>query len=184
MLYKSSLSSFARRTGADRSPAGLPVTSLRANPSHDTTPLPALNDPKAVAPIPSHPAADSVYGHQSSVAAAGTNLAAGGGHVFAPDPNADLGHAPAALASYERVPAAYTTFPAHSSPLGFAYFGASNGLLHDTFLVALHGANHSRIEKSSTNAEMVANRPNNTVTTSRPGMAAIRFSAAPRPVAE
>ena len=64
---------------------------------------------------------------------------------FAPDPNADLGHAPTALDSCETVPAAYTTFPAHSSPFGFAYFGASNGLLRDTFLVALHGASHPRI---------------------------------------
>jgi glucose/arabinose dehydrogenase len=114
-------------------------------PIHDTTPLPALNDPKAVAPIPSFSGADSVYGHQSGVAAADTNLPAGGGHVFAPDPNADLGHAPAALASCDQVPAAYTTFPAHSSPLGFAYFGTGNRLLRDSFIVALHGASHPRI---------------------------------------
>jgi len=114
-------------------------------PIHDATPLSALNDPKALAPIPSFSAADSVYGHQPGVAAAGTNLAAGGGHVFARDPNASLGHAPPALASCEPVPAAYTTFPAHSSPLGFAYFGPANPLLRDTFLVALHGASHPRI---------------------------------------
>lgn len=112
---------------------------------HDTTALPALNDPKTIAPIPSSSAGDSVYGQQNGVAASGTNLAAGGGHVFAPDPNADLGHVPAPLASCERVPAAYTTFPAHSSPLGFAWFGADNPLLRNTFLVALHGASHPRI---------------------------------------
>jgi glucose/arabinose dehydrogenase len=114
-------------------------------PVHDTTPLPALNDPSAIASIPSSSADDSVYGHQSGVAAAGANLTAGGGHLFAPDPNAGLGHAPSALASCERVPPAYTTFPAHSSPLGFAYFGPDNRLLHNTFLVALHGASHPRI---------------------------------------
>ena len=39
-----------------------------------------------------------------------------------------------------RVPAAYTTFAAHSSPLGVAFFDSSNILLKDTFVVALHGA--------------------------------------------
>lgn len=112
---------------------------------HDGTPLPGLNDPKTIAPIPSLSAADSVYGHQSGVAADGTNLSAGGGQIFAPDPNANLGHVPPALTSCERVPAAYTTFPAHSSPLGFAYFGSGNRLLRDTFVVALHGASHPRI---------------------------------------
>jgi glucose/arabinose dehydrogenase len=114
-------------------------------PVHDTTPLPGLDDPKAIAPIPPSSAAASVYGQQSGVAVSGTNLAAGGGHVFAPDPNADLGHAPAALASCEAVPAAYTTFSAHSSPLGFAYFGPSSEHLRDTFLVVLHGASHPHI---------------------------------------
>ena len=114
-------------------------------PVHDTTPLPALNDPKVIALIPSVSAGDSVYGHQSGVATAGTNLAAGGGHVLGPDPNADLGHAPPALASCGRVPAAYATFSAHSSPLGFAYFGPTNELLRNTFLVALHGASHPHI---------------------------------------
>jgi len=118
---------------------------VAGKPTHDATTLPALNDPNAVAPIPSLSAGDSVYGHQSGVAAAGTNLAAGGGHVFAPDPNADLGHAPPALASCERVPSAYMTFPAHSSPLGFAYFGPGNELLRNTFLAALRGASHPHI---------------------------------------
>lgn len=112
---------------------------------HDSTPLPAFNDAKAIAPIPPSSAADSVYGHQTGVASAGTNLTAGGGHAGAPDPNADLGRAPTALASCQKVPAAYTAFAAHSSPLGFAYFGPSNRLLRDTFLVALHGASHPHI---------------------------------------
>jgi hypothetical protein len=91
------------------------------------------------------PSDDSVYGHQAGVAAAGTNLAAGGGHLSAPDPNADLGQASPPPASCEGMPAAYTTFSAHSSPLGFTYFGPTNPLLHDTFLVALHGASHPHI---------------------------------------
>ncbi|MGB6870666.1 MAG: hypothetical protein WBD93_13710 [Acidobacteriaceae bacterium] len=114
-------------------------------PVHDTTPLPTLSNPKTTAPVPPAAASDSVYGSQSGVAAAGTNLTAGGGHAFAPDPNAALGHAPPPLASCEHVPAAYTAFYAHSSPLGFAYFGPANPLLRDTFLVALHGASHPHI---------------------------------------
>ena len=112
---------------------------------HDSTPVPTVNEATAIAPIPSSSESASVYGHQAGVAAAGTNLAAGGGHAFAPDPNANLGPAPLALKSCEKVPAAYTTFAAHSSPLGFTYFGADNDLLRDTFLVALHGAGHPRI---------------------------------------
>jgi glucose/arabinose dehydrogenase len=118
-------------------------------PAHDTTPLPSFNDPGAIAePPPRSPAehaSDSVYGKQSGVAATGTNLAAGGGHAFAPDPNAALGRAPAPLKSCEQVPAAYTTFAAHSSPLGFEYFGSGNPLLNSSFLVALHGASHPHI---------------------------------------
>ncbi len=118
-------------------------------PVHDTTPLPSFKDPSAVAPIPTaSPAAnasDSVYGKQAGVAAAGTNLGAGGGHAFAPDPNASLGNPPAPLNSCEQVPAAYTTFAAHSSPLGFEYFGEDHSLLHASFLVALHGASHPHI---------------------------------------
>ena len=89
--------------------------------------------------------ADSVYGKQNGVAGAGTNLAAGGGHAHEADPNADLGRAPAALKSCDKVPPAYTTFAAHSSPLGFAYFGAQDSNLADSFLVALHGASHPGI---------------------------------------
>lgn len=114
-------------------------------PVHDATPLPSFNDPNSIAPIPRSSAEDSVYGTQSGVAEAGTNLAAGGRHVFTPDPNAKLGHAAPPLDSCRQVPDAYTTFAAHSSPLGFIYFGAGNSLLSDTFLVALHGASHPRI---------------------------------------
>jgi glucose/arabinose dehydrogenase len=118
-------------------------------PVHDTTPLPPLNDPSVVAPVPpasaAEPPNESVYGTQTGVAAAGTNLAAGGGHAFAPDPNAALGSAPAPLRSCEQVPAPYTTFAAHSSPLGFEYFGHADSLLRESFLVALHGASHPHI---------------------------------------
>jgi glucose/arabinose dehydrogenase len=118
-------------------------------PVHDTTPLPALDDAQKVAPIPAtaakQHAADSVYGKQEGVAAAGTNLAAGGGHALGTDPNATLGHAPAPLASCEHVPAAYTTFAAHSSPLGLEYFAKDDPTLHESFLVALHGASRPRI---------------------------------------
>jgi glucose/arabinose dehydrogenase len=114
---------------------------------HDETLLPALN---AAGPIDAGPSrragsADySVYGKQKGVATAGTNLMAGGGRALGPDPNADLGHAPEPLKSCEQVPAAYTTFAAHSSPLGFDYF-AGDPVLHGSFLVALHGASHPRI---------------------------------------
>jgi glucose/arabinose dehydrogenase len=61
------------------------------------------------------------------------------------DPNANLGAAPAPLTTCKDVPAAYTTFAAHSSPLGLAYFAENNSTLHGSFLVALHGAGHPRI---------------------------------------
>lgn len=113
-------------------------------PVLDTTPLPTLNDARAAGKAASKPQ-DSVYGEQKSVAAAGTNLAAGGGRKRSPDPNADLGPAPAALKSCGQVPTAYTSFAAHSSPLGFAYFSKENSVLSDSFLVALHGASHPGI---------------------------------------
>jgi len=118
-------------------------------PVHDTTPLPSITDPQAVAPLPPAVAkqhvADSVYGQQTGVAAAGTNLTAGGGNTTTPDPNASLGVPPAPLKSCEQVPAPYTTFAAHSSPLGLEYFAQDNPTLHDSFLVALHGASRPRI---------------------------------------
>lgn len=120
----------------------------QAKAVRDMTPLPALNEARAVVGGPlagTEKPSDSIYGKQAGVAAAGTNLTAGGGRGIAPDPNAKLGHAPAPLQSCEKVPAAYTTFPAHSSPLGLEYFAGDNPILHDSFLVALHGASHPRI---------------------------------------
>jgi hypothetical protein len=88
---------------------------------------------------------DSVYGTQTGMAKQGTLIAASGGKTSIIDPNAKLGTVPAPLTSCNDVPAAYTTFAAHSSPLGLAFFGANNPTLHDTFIVALHGASHPRI---------------------------------------
>jgi glucose/arabinose dehydrogenase len=115
-------------------------------PVLDRTPLPLLQDARDAGQAAPNPRGDdSVYGEQKGVAAAGTNLSAGGGHKLQPDPNAALGKAPAALKSCEKVPPAFTTFPAHSSPLGFASFGAHDSNLAGSFLVALHGASHPRI---------------------------------------
>ncbi len=139
-------------------------------PVHDATPLPEMPPPgdlnteserPADAGLPSHGvashhiaaqrprlaatnnSADSIYGEQSShIATAGTNLSA---QNHGPDPNASLGTPPGPLSSCEHVPAAYTTFAAHSSPLGLAYFGPGNPTLDSTFLVALHGAGHPRV---------------------------------------
>jgi glucose/arabinose dehydrogenase len=44
-----------------------------------------------------------------------------------------------------KVPTAYTTFAAHSSPLGLEYFDSGNRNLGNSFLVALHGASHVEI---------------------------------------
>jgi glucose/arabinose dehydrogenase len=139
----------------DKAPAAPPnhgwPTCYFANgkPVFDTTPLPALNDLASdlhtVAPVPADMAADSVYGKQAGVAKAGTNLGAGGGHASGFDPNAGLGAVPAALNSCEHVPPAYTTFAAHSSPLGFAYFPSTDTVLKNSFIVALHGASHPHI---------------------------------------
>jgi glucose/arabinose dehydrogenase len=109
----------------------------------DTTPLPENPGPddKSTAPKPANQE-DSVYGKQEGVAAAGTNLAAQK-HSSNNLPN--LGPVPDPLTSCDQVPPAYTTFPAHSSPLGFAYFGADNPTLTNTFLVALHGASRPHI---------------------------------------
>jgi len=134
-------------------------------PTHDTTPLPetpGLDDPRLVSDRPANApplkpqpkpssAQDSVYGTQTGTASAGTNLAAGGGHATENDPNTNLGPVPTPLIRCDHVPAAYTTFAAHSSPLGLEYFtGGANGpdtnpTLHDSFLVALHGAGHPHI---------------------------------------
>jgi glucose/arabinose dehydrogenase len=118
-------------------------------PVLDKTALPTLRDARyfaLTAPVPAaHNAGDSVYGKQSGVAATGTNLSAGGGLKRSPDPNADLGHAPLALKSCAQVPAAYASFAAHSSPLGFEYFTQEDSVLRDSFLVSLHGASHPSI---------------------------------------
>ncbi|WP_109484867.1 PQQ-dependent sugar dehydrogenase [Occallatibacter savannae] len=122
----------------------------QGKPVLDQTPLPTLDDARTTgktAPKPpgsKSPASDSVYGEQKGVSAAGTNLTAGGGH-HAADPNANLGKAPPPLQSCNHVPPAYTTFAAHSSPLGFAYFGKQDSALANSFLVALHGASHPHI---------------------------------------
>lgn len=112
----------------------------------DTTPLPSLTDAKATGQTADQPEGDdSVYGEQAGVAAAGTNLAAGGGRASDAHADRHLGRAPEALKSCENVPPAYTTFAAHSSPLGFAYFGNDDSILGGNFLVSLHGASHPRI---------------------------------------
>ncbi len=62
-------------------------------------------------------------------------------HIFPPPP---AGPPPPQI-DCSKVPAAYTTFAAHSSPLGLEYFDTANQVLKDTFLVALHGAGHPKI---------------------------------------
>ncbi len=113
---------------------------------HDNTQLPAMPPPGDLSTESERPAdaGESSYGAQPGMAKAGVNLPAGG-QSAAPDPNAALGKPPAPLSDCARVPAAYTTFAAHSSPLGLLYFSWENPQLHDSFLVALHGAGHPRI---------------------------------------
>jgi glucose/arabinose dehydrogenase len=124
-------------------------------PVLDRTPLPEMPSPgdastEAERPqnagLASHsrPSNDSVYGAQPGMAQQGTLLTAHTSTTV-PDPEAKLGKIPPALTSCNEVPAAYTTFAAHSSPLGLAWFGADNPSLHNTFLVALHGASHPHI---------------------------------------
>jgi glucose/arabinose dehydrogenase len=117
----------------------------QGKPVHDDTPLPALNDAGVLDSVPAALAEDSVYGKQTGVAAPGTNLTAGGGHASRLDPNAALGRPPDPQPTCERVVQAYTTFAAHSSPLGFEFFDREDPLLGGTFLVALHGASHPHI---------------------------------------
>lgn len=123
---------------------------------HDTTALPESASasapatarkpvaPKAggVAPANAAPAEDSVYGKQSGVAAQGTNLAA---QVRSTRGLTDFGPVPEPLSNCAGVPPAYTTFAAHSSPLGLAWFPREDHMLSQTFLVALHGASRPRI---------------------------------------
>ena len=115
----------------DKEVADRPTTNLSSRPKRDAVDRPA-----------SQRGTDSAYGTQSAGAAAGTNLAAQA-HTDAQLP--DLGPVPPPLRSCKDVPSAYTTFAAHSSPLGLAYFNAENERLHDHFLVALHGSGHPRI---------------------------------------
>jgi glucose/arabinose dehydrogenase len=115
-------------------------------PVHDATPLPAFGGAvSSKVARPPRTSADSVYGKQAGVADAGTNLAAGGGHAPVADPNLTLGQQPVALKTCNEVPAAYATFPAHSSPLGFTHFTKADPRLAGSFLVALHGAGHPGI---------------------------------------
>jgi glucose/arabinose dehydrogenase len=105
-------------------------------PVLDTTPLPDMptpGDPRYTAAPPATSGAPP-GALKTAIATAAT-----------PDPNANLGSAPAPLTTCKDVPTAYTTFTAHSSPLGLAYFGDDNPTLHNSFLVALHGAGHQRI---------------------------------------
>lgn len=115
--------------------------------THDETALPSIDDPaiRSHLDAPSTAADDSVYGQQQSVAKAGTNLGAGGGHAITADPNRALGQPAAPLKTCETVPPAYAWFAAHSSPLGFAEFTAADPKLGAGFLVALHGAGHPHI---------------------------------------
>jgi glucose/arabinose dehydrogenase len=59
-------------------------------------------------------------------------------------PAPPAGPAPAQF-DCKKIPPAYTTFAAHSSPLGLKYFASDNAALANTFLVALHGASHVEI---------------------------------------
>jgi glucose/arabinose dehydrogenase len=105
-------------------------------PTFDTTPVPSVPAPGDASynavPTPAYKAAPK--------GALKTAIDSG-----APDPNANLGTAPAPLTNCRNVPAAYTTFAAHSSPPGLAYFGSDNKTLNNSFLVALHGSGHPRI---------------------------------------
>ena len=115
-------------------------------PVLDTTPLPEMPPPGDLNTESERPpnAGESSYGAQPGMYKQGTLLPAGGNGAVA-DPNADLGAVPAPLTTCKDVPAAYTTFAAHSSPLGLAYFGPADPTLNGSFLVALHGASKPRI---------------------------------------
>jgi len=100
----------------------------------DATPVPSVPTPGDVSYEPVPTPGDAPKGALKTAINSG-----------AADPNANLGIAPAPLTNCRNVPAAYTTFAAHSSPLGLAYFGSANPQLGNSFLVALHGAGHPRI---------------------------------------
>ncbi|HEX7158366.1 MAG TPA: hypothetical protein VF214_05110, partial [Edaphobacter sp.] len=62
-------------------------------------------------------------------------------HIFPPPPAGP----PPRQFDCSKIPAAYTTFAPHSSPLGLEYFDLDDSNLNGTFLVALHGAGHPSI---------------------------------------
>ena len=62
-------------------------------------------------------------------------------HIFPPPPAGP----PPAQFDCAKIPPVYTTFAAHSSPLGLEYFDSTNPALAGSFLVALHGAGHPSI---------------------------------------
>lgn len=112
---------------------------------HDETPLPGQARAEDIAERPVGPInQESVYAADATrgTAEAGTNLPA---QIVNGRDLPELGPVPRPLRNCDGVPAAYTTFAAHSSPLGLAYFGAESPLLRGHFLVALHGAGHPRI---------------------------------------
>ncbi len=112
----------------------------------DATPLPEMPPPGDLATEAERPAGagDSSYGAQPGMYSQGTLLPAGGSGTV-PDPNRNLGLVPAPLTSCAAVPAAYDTFPAHSSPLGLAFFAGGTASLANSFLVSLHGASRPSI---------------------------------------
>ena len=68
--------------------------------------------------------------------------------VSSPPPNQHLpgtNGSPPTQYDCSRVPPPWATFPAHSSPLGLAYFHGDDRLLDNSFLVALHGPSRSAI---------------------------------------
>lgn len=118
----------------------------QGRPTLDTTPLPDVPPPGDPATQAERPASgsESSYGAQPGLYTQGTLLPAGG-NAGSVDPNANLGPVPAPLTTCGAVPPAYNTFPAHSSPLGLAFFGRDNSALRSSFLVAFHGASRPRI---------------------------------------
>jgi glucose/arabinose dehydrogenase len=103
-------------------------------PVLDTTPVPDV-------PAPGDPSYEAVPAKRDAPKGALKTAINSG----SPDSNANLETAPPPLTDCRDVPPAYTTFAAHSSPLGLAYFGSDNKELRNSFLVALHGAGHTRI---------------------------------------
>ncbi len=133
------------RTGAQPPNYGWPTCFFaHGKPTLDTTPLPDMPPPATPIPKPNAPKTPATAPNPACTNRV-PSLAAAGGRTNTPDPNANLGQVPAPLTTCENVPAAYNTFPAHSSPLGLAYFGADNPTLQNSFLVALHGASRPRI---------------------------------------